>query len=969
MPLGKTHFWKYLTVVGVLTLAYFNTAKLAFSTLDLGVEASPFWPPAGIALTVVLLQGQRVWPGVALGAFLFAKSLGVSWTIAYGVAFSSVLQALVGAELLHRVRFRPSLERLQDVLQLVVLGAWVSPLVGGSISTLVGYLFGSVDPQQWQANWWTIWLGDGMGILVVTPLLLIWSHSIGHFRLPFVDRKLLARNQQLLQLRSFAVIPNPTSSIPHLSKKGTGGRIPTQAEAVICFTLLFALSCVVFGSKTASGIAQYPLEYLPFPLVVWAAFRFAQLGAVSATLMVSLIAIWGAVQGVGPFVAKAETENIHQAILYLQCFLGVVTITALVVAASEAERTFTVDLLKEREASLANAQRLAQLGNWDFYETRQGRSVPQQQLRWSDELYRLFGFEPKAFEPSWETFFQVVHPADREQVGQAIRGALRENKPYCLDYRIVLPDGSERVVCEQSETNKIGISGTVQDITERKQVEAQLRAAAQHVSEAATRNRLLGEMALRIRRSLNLDQILNTTVAEVRQFLKADRVFIAQIDAVSEELKVDRLNVVSVSEVGCNSAQAGCSAAECSQGFNLQPSNLQPSNLQPSRHLQGLVIAESVDPVYPSLRSVIVDDEKSLQEWQSLFEKNRVRVIEDTGAIALSSQLTAYYNRYQVKASLGVSILLGDELYGALVVNQCDQPRHWQAWEIEWLTSLATQVAIAIQQAQLYRQITDLAAHLESQVEERTQELNAKMTELQELNQLKDVFLQAVSHDLRTSLLGMSMVLNNLYQSSGETVTLSRPLLERMITCSDHQLNLINSFLEDHFHEKRQLELRGEPIKLDQLIQDLIAEYSPMLAQNKANLTYSPPIDCPLITADPTQLRRVLENLLTNALKHNPPGLNLSWQILVEEQMIRCILKDDGVGINPEQQKSLFKLYVRGLHTQHLTGIGLGLYQCRQIINAHGGQIGVVSAPKAGSTFWFTLPLPVSTAIEKTATA
>jgi signal transduction histidine kinase len=112
----------------------------------------------------------------------------------------------------------------------------------------------------------------------------------------------------------------------------------------------------------------------------------------------------------------------------------------------------------------------------------------------------------------------------------------------------------------------------------------------------------------------------------------------------------------------------------------------------------------------------------------------------------------------------------------------------------------------------------------------------------------------------------------------------------------------------------------------------------------------------------------VLENLLTNALKHNPPGLNLSWQILVEEQMIRCILKDNGVFINQQQQKSLFKLYVRGLHTQHLTGIGLGLYQCRQIINAHGGQIGVVSAPKAGSTFWFTLPLPVSTAIEETDT-
>jgi signal transduction histidine kinase len=61
--------------------------------------------------------------------------------------------------------------------------------------------------------------------------------------------------------------------------------------------------------------------------------------------------------------------------------------------------------------------------------------------------------------------------------------------------------------------------------------------------------------------------------------------------------------------------------------------------------------------------------------------------------------------------------------------------------------------------------------------------------------------------------------------------------------------------------------------------------------------------------------------------------------------------------MSQEQQNSLFKLYIRGLHTKHLTGIGLGLYQCRQIINAHGGEIGIISSPNVGSTFWFTLPL------------
>jgi signal transduction histidine kinase/integral membrane sensor domain MASE1 len=864
------------------------------------------------------------------------------------------LQAVVGAEALRLVGFRPTLKRLQDVLQLVVLGAWGSTLVNATISTLVGCLGGTVKLQIWQENWWTLWVGDGMGIIVLTPLLLIGRHWMGKVRLAsaaggapwaiaqILDGKLVGKGKILFPHKKFTVIPNP----PPSNTPSEGEQIPTQAEAFVCFTLLCAVSWLIFGSKQAVEMARYPLEYLPFPLVVWAAIRFTQRGAVMATLIVCVIAIWGAVQGVGPFVVKTD---IKQAVLFLQGFMGVLSITALVLAAAESERAHAVDLLKEREASLANAQRLAQLGNWDFYETCNGSSVQSQKLRWSDELYRLFGFTAGVFEPTWETLFQVVHPADRDRVGQAIRGALKQNKPYSLDYRIVLPDGSERIVCEQSEVYKGGIRGTVQDITDRQRVEAQLRAAAERESVAAERQRLLGEMALRIRRSLNLDQILNTTVAEVREFLKADRVFIGQIDRVFQELNVGKL--VSNAPIVATPALGQVEIS------NLQPSNLQPSNLQPSTPFKGLVIAESVDPSYPSLRSMIVDDEETIQGWRSLFNQGHIVVVEDTRSIPCSCKIAAHHAEYKVAAILAVPIWVGDELYGALVVNQCSQPRHWQSWEIDWLSSLATQVAIAIQQAELYRQISDFAAHLESQVEERTQELTAKMTELQELNQLKDVFLQAVSHDLRTSLLGMSMVLNNLYQLAAAPVTLSRPLLARMITSNERQLILINSLLEDHFNEERHIELDCKPIQLDKLIQDLIADFSPILAQNQATLTQKFPENCPLISAAPTQLRRVLENLLTNALKHNLPGRHLTLQITVEDQKIRCTLQDDGVGMSQEQQKSLFKLYIRGLHTKHLTGIGLGLYQCRGIINAHGGEIGVISEPNTGSKFWFTLPL------------
>ncbi len=928
MPLSQRRFWHYFVVISVIAIAYCSAAKFAVSTLRLGVEASPLWPAAGIALAALLLKGQRTWPGIALGAYLWCQSQ-VSWIMAIALAFGITLQAIVGAEILQQGGFHPSLKRLQDVLQLVILGAWVSPLVNATISTVIGYLGHTVEPQHWAENWWMLWLGDGMGILVVTPLILVAHDWISHWRGKgsfVVMRKLWGKRWHLGTHRRFTVMSQPPTS----DKTNPEETIPFHIEALICLSLLCVISGFVFSSKPAVEMVQYPLEYLPFPLVVWAAMRFTQRGATAATLIVCTIALWGAVHGVGPFVAKA---SVKQAVLFLQGFMGVVSITALVLAAAESERARAVNLLKERETSLANAQRLAQLGNWDFYETCNGSSVPQQKLQWSDELYRLFGFIPKAFEPNWEIFFQVVHPDDREQVGQAIRTALRENKPYCLDYRIIRTDGSERMVYEQSEIYKGGIRGTVQDITERQRVATQLRVAAE-------RDRLLGEMALRIRRSLNLDQILSTTVAEVREFLNADRVFIGQLNRTAQEM-------------GCWSVSRW---AGWPTGYPLQV-ECSRKNLRPSTPLQGLVIAESVDPCYPSLRSMIVEDEAMLEEWRSLFSQGRAIVVEDAKTVACSEKIATYHADYQVGAILGVPIWVGEQLYGALVVNQCSEPRDWQSWEIDWLTSLATQVAIAIQQAELYQQITNLAADLESQVEERTQELTDKMTELQELNELKDVFLQAVSHDLRTSLLGMSMVFNNLSKSTEATVTLSRPLLDRMMMSNERQLNLISALLEEHFHETRPLELHCQLLQLNQLIENLIVDCSPMLAQNQATLTRQLPQPCPAILADPTQLRRVLENLLTNALKHNPPGRNLTLQVSVENQNLRCCLQDDGVGMNQEQQDSLFKLYIRGLHTQHLTGIGLGLYQCRSLIEAHGGEIGVISEPNVGSTFWFTLPL------------
>jgi signal transduction histidine kinase len=308
---------------------------------------------------------------------------------------------------------------------------------------------------------------------------------------------------------------------------------------------------------------------------------------------------------------------------------------------------------------------------------------------------------------------------------------------------------------------------------------------------------------------------------------------------------------------------------------------------------------------------------------------------------------------------VGVPILVDDHLFGLMVVHQCSEPRHWQQFEIDLLSRLATQVSIAVQQANLYEQVRQLNTGLEQQVQERTAQLRQKMEELQSLNDLKDEFLNAFSHDLKTPVMGLSLVISNLLNQPGEMIPISRSILERMAHSSDHQLQLIMSMLEAHSAETKGMTLHYELLQIGLLVQIIVEDLEPLVQKGRATLTNSIPPDLPLVKADPTQIRRVFENLITNALNHNPPSIHIVLDATVEKDLIRFTVKDTGVGMSQETCDRLFKRYSRGPRSRHSTGIGLGLYLCRQIITAHGGQIGVESQPGAGATFWLTLPLAI----------
>lgn len=131
-------------------------------------------------------------------------------------------------------------------------------------------------------------------------------------------------------------------------------------------------------------------------------------------------------------------------------------------------------MLKRSESSLTEAQRIAHIGNWSW-------NIGTNELVWSAEIYRIFGLRPQEFRATYETFVNCIHPDDRDLVARSINDTLRNKKPYSIDHRILLPDGSQRIVHEQAETIFDGsgrpaqMIGTVQDITERKRAEEEVR--------------------------------------------------------------------------------------------------------------------------------------------------------------------------------------------------------------------------------------------------------------------------------------------------------------------------------------------------------------------------------------------------------------------------------------------------------------------------------------------------------------
>ncbi|MEU9289832.1 MASE1 domain-containing protein [Streptomyces sp. NPDC048275] len=273
----------------VVAALYYGSAKLGLLQQLVRDQVTPLWPPTGIALASLLLRGPRVWPGIALGALLVNASLGPSVWAVLVIASGNTLAPLCSYMLLRRTGFRIELDRLRDALALIFLGAFTGMLVSATTGSGTLALAGVLSADQFWPTWSVWWTGDAMGVLVVTPVLLV--------------------------LRS--------------ARWPKDAPLSRWVEGLLLLAATYCVGVLETGNT--------PLIFLGFPLLIWAAFRFQLAGAAPCALAVSTFAVIAAAQGSGLFAGHDLLTNM----ITLQAFNGSSSLTALLVAAAVSERNQT----------------------------------------------------------------------------------------------------------------------------------------------------------------------------------------------------------------------------------------------------------------------------------------------------------------------------------------------------------------------------------------------------------------------------------------------------------------------------------------------------------------------------------------------------------------------------------------------------------------------------------------------------
>ena len=585
--------------------------------------------------------------------------------------------------------------------------------------------------------------------------------------------------------------------------------------------------------------------------------------------------------------------------------------------------------LRHSEARLREAQQVAHLGSWEL-------DVTTRKITWSSEIFRIFGLAPQDPEPTYEQLLQYFPPDDRWRLSVLVDRAMHFGEPYEADLQIVRADGSSGHIFTKAElisneANQITqLFGIAMDISDRKRAE-------QIIYQQSKREVLLREITQRIRQSLDLSTIFTTACREVRGVLQSDRVGIFMF--------------------------------------------------YPESHCQeGEFVAESNAAGLASSLRFSLTDHVFAENYASHYAEGRFLAVEDVSCAGFSPCHQELLAQFGIRASLVLPLPCGTDLWGLFCIYQCSSARRWKQYEIDFTQQIANQLAIAIQQANLFEQLQQELTErqqAQQQLTERNHQLALSNEELARATRLKDEFLANMSHELRTPLNAILGMTEGLQEGVfGDINGKQLKALKTIERSGSHLLELINDILDVAKIEAGQIQLECVPTALAPLCTASLAFIKQQALKKQIQLEIKLSPNLPYLLVDERRIRQVLINLLNNAVKFTPEGGRITLAASppaihpalegafsdsesealdlfpTPQNFLRITVTDTGIGISPENVQKLFQPFVQidsALNRQY-AGTGLGLALVKRIVELHGGQVGLTSEAGTGSCFSIELP-------------
>ncbi|MBI2631616.1 MASE1 domain-containing protein [Candidatus Pacearchaeota archaeon] len=279
----------FLLKLLIFTIIYFIAGKFGLSLAFEHVSASPVWPPTGIAIAMILLYGYRFWPVIFIGAFFVNLTTAGTIITSLGIATGNTIEGLFAAFLINKylggkkVFDKPV--KIFLFLIVVILSGIISATIGVSTLSLGDF----ANWSNYIIIWLTWWIGDVIGALVFTPLIILLHKPI-----------------KISKIKIF--------------------------EVILIMLSIVIIGILVFTPLSPFAIHNFPLPFLCVLPILWASIRLGQKGAILSILIISAIAIYGTLNGYGPFVMISLSLN--GSLLTLQTYLGFMSLMALFVSSA-----------------------------------------------------------------------------------------------------------------------------------------------------------------------------------------------------------------------------------------------------------------------------------------------------------------------------------------------------------------------------------------------------------------------------------------------------------------------------------------------------------------------------------------------------------------------------------------------------------------------------------------------------------